>query len=412
MKKRNGLKALVILGLFLTFGAGCSTVSSNPDGDSSTSLDSLKQQFIANYARIVSASYEDSRNGAENLRDAVETFVNNPNQGNFDSAKAAWLQAREPYGQTEVYRFYDGPIDNPDTGPEPLINAWPLDEAVIDYVDGDPNAGIVNDGGVTLDAETLSDLNEKDADDAITTGYHALEFLLWGQDLNADPSDAGLRPYTDYANGGTADNQDRRRTYLNVIAGLLVDHLDVLVQAWAEGDASNYRAEFLALNPNEALRRIIVGMGSLAGGELGGERMAVALLAKDQEDEHSCFSDNTHRDIFLNFRGLLNLYEGSYTRSDGSVLSGVGLSDLLESVDPDLNAQIQEQFDIAQAGIEEIDALAKSGTHFDQQILGNDSDPDRQRIQGVVDALQTLADLLSEAAAELGIDINLDANGA
>ena len=29
----------------------------------------------------------------------------------MDATKAAWLASREPYGQTEVYRFRVGPID-------------------------------------------------------------------------------------------------------------------------------------------------------------------------------------------------------------------------------------------------------------------------------------------------------------
>ena len=48
------------------------------------------------------------------------------------------------YSPTEVFRFYGGPIDD-DNGPEGLLNAWPLDEVFIDYVLGNPDAGIIND---------------------------------------------------------------------------------------------------------------------------------------------------------------------------------------------------------------------------------------------------------------------------
>ena len=47
--------------------------------------------------------------------------------------------ARDDYGPTEAFRFYDGPIDNPDDGPEGQINAWPMDEAYVDYVEGKPD---------------------------------------------------------------------------------------------------------------------------------------------------------------------------------------------------------------------------------------------------------------------------------
>lgn len=393
--------------------AACGSSGGTTNTNNSNSTDALTQKFLANYAAIVLASYTDSLNLAEDLRDAIQTFVNNPTQGNFDSAKAAWLQAREPYGQTEGYRFYDGPIDNDPDGPEPFINSWPLDEAVIDYTTGNPNGGLVNNmPAVEVNAENLSDLNTQDADDAIFTGYHAIEFLLWGQDLNQNPGDAGMRPYTDYVDAGTADNQDRRRAYLGVVGELLVEHLESLVAAWSENTAGNYRASFLNITPLEALRRTIVGVGNLAAGELAGERMSVALLTKDDEDEHSCFSDNTHRDILNNFKSIQNIYFGTYTRTDGTQAGdGTGLDDLFEAGAPELNQQMKEQLQIAQEAINGINTTAMGGVPFDEQVLGDDSNPNRQRVQTAVEALQTFGQLLSDAALELGVDINLDNNG-
>ena len=82
---------------------------------------------------------------AEALHDAIDAFVAGPTDATLQAAKDAWLAGRRLYGPTEVFRFYDGPIDNPDDGPEGQINAWPMDEAYVDYADGDPEAGIVND---------------------------------------------------------------------------------------------------------------------------------------------------------------------------------------------------------------------------------------------------------------------------
>ena len=117
---------------------------------------------------------------------------------NLDAAKEAWLTARDEYGPTEAFRFYGGPIDNEETGVEGLVNAWPLDEAYIDYVDGDPEAGIVNnpDEHPTIDADALVAANEQGGEANVSTGWHAIEFLLWGQDLSADGP--GARPVEDY----------------------------------------------------------------------------------------------------------------------------------------------------------------------------------------------------------------------
>ena len=229
---------------------------------------------VQTYARIVRASYEDSLTRARDLDTALQAFTAGPSATTLGSARTAWLAAREPYLQTEVYRFYDGPIDNPTDGPEGLINAWPLDEAYIDYVEGDTSAGIINDTSVTIDAATLESLNEQGGEENIATGYHAIEFLLWGQDRRNDGP--GDRPHTDYLTdgSGTASNQARRGQYLSAVSSLLLEDLEQLEDAWAPSTPSNYRASFESAEPKEALRRILTGLIVLSGFETGGELAA------------------------------------------------------------------------------------------------------------------------------------------
>src|SRR5439155_19585687 len=153
----------------------------------------------------------------------------------------AWLAARVPYSQTEVCRFYDGPIDQL----EGAVNAWPIDENYIDYVADNPEAGVINAVSTfpAVSRELILSLNEKEGKKNISTGFHAIEFLLWGQDLSA--TGPGARPWRDYAS--SARNGKRRGQYLRIVTGLLVEHLESVAGAWAEGQAANYRAEFLAL---------------------------------------------------------------------------------------------------------------------------------------------------------------------
>ena len=199
---------------------------------------------VSNYSAIVLASYADSVATATTMNDALAELVANPSNTSLGAAKDAWLASRIPYLQTEVYRFYEGPIDNEEDGPEGLINAWPLDEHYIDYVDGDLTAGMINDLNITIDAATLEAANEDGGDANIATGYHAVEFLLWGQDLSEDGP--GNRPFTDYATGAgaTAENQDRRGLYLTTVGTMLVDHLTAVHAQWEEG--AEYRTEFEA----------------------------------------------------------------------------------------------------------------------------------------------------------------------
>jgi putative iron-regulated protein len=365
--------------------AACAAACGGDDGGDLADAPPVVDGYVA----IVRASYADSVQTATALRTAIDAFVAAPSAVTMQAAKTAWLAAREPYGQTEVYRFYDGPIDNPDAGPEGRINAWPLDEVYIDYVAGNPMGGIINNPAMfpTLTKELIADQNELGAEDNISSGYHAIEFLLWGQDLSA--TGPGARLHTDYMPG--ADNHDRRGQYLQLVAELLLHDLSWVANEWAPGSA--YEADFRKA-PKEALRRMLQGMGSLSGAELSGERMTVALDNRDQEDEHSCFSDNTHRDIRANALAIQNAYLGRYGTIDGP-----GLDDLVKARDAALDARMQEQLDASLAAIAEIPVP------FDQAIT---SDAGRAKVTAAIRALQAETETLVEIATLFGIQINLE----
>ena len=359
-------------------------------------LDALKTEAVETYANIVFANYEDAYNSAVELQDKIDAFVADPTAETMQAAKEAWLAAREPYGQTEAFRFYGGPIDDED-GPEGLINAWPLDEVYIDYVDGEETSGIINDVETypTIDKELLISLNEVGAEENISTGFHAIEFLLWGQDLSSDG--AGNRPYTDYVADGAAPNPDRRALYLQTAAELLVEDLAELKEAWDPAVEGNYRADFLSQPPDEALQKIFTGIGVLSKSELAGERIFTAYDNQDQEDEHSCFSDNTHRDIITNAQGIYNVYVGEYTRVDGSTVSGASLADVIAAVNPDMNEELLSLLD---ATLQQVNSIH---VPFDQAIVLAD---ERPQILEVVTALQDSGDKIAEASSDLGLTIN------
>lgn len=369
--------------------AACSGDNSNNDSGAQPTVPENTSEMATNYAAIVHASYEDSRATAQELDEALEKFVDDPSDTNLTAARKAWLDSREPYLQTEVYRFYGGPIDDED-GPEGLINAWPLDESYIDYTMDSPMSGIVNSPDVTIDFAELESLNEAGGEKNIATGYHAIEFLLWGQDT--DPNGPGDRPATDYLTDGTssAPNPNRRGTYLTTSSELMITHLQSLEDDWAPDSEDNYRAEFVAAEPSEVLRRVLTGMIILSGFETGGERLEAALENGDQEDEHSCFSDNTHRDMIQDVRGIQNVYLGVYERTDGTTIDGVGVRDVIAERDPELAQQIEDQ--IAKS----LAAAKNMKTPFDQEIALDNSEG-RARVQALIDSLRAQEDLLEDA---------------
>ncbi|MGQ5524919.1 imelysin family protein [Chitinimonas sp. PSY-7] len=352
--------------------------------------DTTPQAVAEHYATVVHASYSDALGAARTMQTAIDAFIANPSDETLSKARESWLAAREWYGQTEVFRFYSGPIDN-EEGPEGRINAWPMDEAYVDYVKGKTRAGIVNNPKAKLNREVLVSLNEKGGEENVSTGWHAIEFLLWGQDLSK--TGPGARPAADFIDG-KGQNADRRRTYLKIVTDLLVDDLNNLSQAWAP-NAKNYRADFVA--DKDAMQKILTGIGVLSRGELAGERMEVALASKSQEDEHSCFSDNTHRDIVSNAKGIQNVWEGSYTRADGSVLKGASLRELIAGKDAKLAEKTSA--DIANS----VKLAEEIQSPFDQEIVGKDSAPGRKRVRAVIDSLKKQATDLVNTAKVLGI---------
>lgn len=353
-------------------------------------------EAVETYADGVYASYEASLESAQQLDAALDTFVADPTEENLDAAKDQWLAARDDYGVTEAFRFYGGPIDDEETGPEGLINAWPMDEAYVDYVEGDDEAGIINDPDTypTIDGELIESLNEAGGEANISSGWHAIEFLLWGQDLSEDGP--GARPATDYTD---APNADRRALYLTTTSELLVGHLQDLVDAWAPDDDGNYRAEFLALEPEAAMTNIITGIGELSRGELAGERMNVAYVERSQEDEHSCFSDNTTADIVNNATGIQMVLTGSYP---GDV-EGVSVLDVVRAEDADLADELEAQVDASVAAVEAIPAP------FDEHLRDGvpDTDPGRQSILAGIEALEAQTTTIVSAAEALGLTINV-----
>jgi putative iron-regulated protein len=370
-------------------GDAAATTTTAPATDGLAEGDALAA--ATTYADLVHAAYSDVTAAAESLQAAVDDFVADPTDATLAAAQQAWLDARVRYGPTEAFRFYDGPIDDPEDGPEGQINAWPLDEAYIDYVDGDASAGIINDtaGVPEITTEVLVAANEEGGEANISTGWHAIEFLLWGQDLNADG--AGTRPVTDYTTSPTAE---RRATYLTLLADLLVSDLGGVRDQWDPEDGA-YRETFLA-DPDQAVAHIFRSMGALSQGELAGERIAVAYDTKDQEDEHSCFSDTTTTDIAGNAIGVRMIYTADYPGIDGASLSAV-----VAAVEPDLDEALRAQLDDNVAKAEALEAP------FDQLILGEDDAPGRVALLELINGLQDQGDRVAELAGTLGYSISL-----
>lgn len=339
------------------------------------------------YIVLAQAVYEDSLISARALQSRIDALLEGPSPQTLAAARDAWRAARVPYQQSETFRFANPEIDDW----EGKVNAWPLDEGLIDYVADDyfhemGNIGaqlniianpVITIGGQEVDARDISpalieSLHEFGGSEAnVASGYHAIEFLLWGQDLNGTEPGAGERPHTDYLTGDacTHGHCDRRRAYLKAVTQLLIDDLGSMVARWQPG-ADLYK-KYRAMTENDVLSSMVFSIGSLSLGELAGERMKVALEANSTEDEHDCFSDNTHWSHYYNALGMQNLYLGQYQRIDGSRVGGPSLAHVANERAPEAAKILQQA--MAQS-VEKIHALVEaaedssSPMKFDQMI--------------------------------------------
>ncbi len=426
-------------------------------GSDSNDTASSESRLLETHANIAYAVYTDSVNTAKDLQTALATFKASPTAANLEAAKKAWLVSREPYGQSEAFRFQDGPIDNETDGPEGDLNAWPLGEALIDYVNPTGNdfdeetaviansAGINDNGAVdgtvadqnivqstvSINAALFDGNSATNADESdVITGYHAIEFLLWGQDLNTsagvtDGTDrdeavktgefdhGGQRPLTDFTSD---DDADRRHTYLEVVAAKLVSDLEAVQAEWATG--ADYRADFIdTSDSNETttkLTTIVQAMGTMAYGELAGERMAVAYDGNSQEDEHSCFSDNTHRDVWLNAEGVANLYYGDYAGYDSNQdgiddvttnqVSGYGFDDYLNDKGlENLSADITAALEATETQYMAIDTAATDNDQPFDVLIMMANHGDTNPVLTTINALKEQSNGFIEMAEELNL---------
>jgi putative iron-regulated protein len=379
-----------------------------------------KADVLNTYADIAAANYDDSRITAVTLQAAVDALIANPSAEALQAAKTAWLAARVPYQQTEAFRFGNAIVDDW----EGKVNAWPLDEGLIDYVDTsyggatDENelaalnvvaspsftlSGTEIDAAAITPAFLAETLHEADGVESnVATGYHAIEFLLWGQDLNGHGVGAGSRPWTDYAAGEdcTGGNCDRRAEYLKAATDLLVSDLEWMTAQWVDGGAA--RAELTETDAT-GISAMLTGMGSLSYGETAGERMRLGLMLNDPEEEHDCFSDNTHNSHYYDGLGVQNVYLGEYVRVDGTLVSGASLSDLVAETDAALDTEVQAKLSATMLGLGRIKSAAEAGFAYDQ-MLERGNAAGEELVMGGVNGLIDQTRSFERVVAALGVD--------
>jgi putative iron-regulated protein len=386
---------------------------------SPAAADPSVKEVLKTYTDIAAAGYADSLATAKTLQLAVNQLLANPTDQTMLSARAAWVVARIPYMQTEAFRFGNKIVDDW----EGKVNSWPLDEGLIDYVSGSYGtdspenelyaADVIANTSLTIGgkklntskitkellADTLQEAGGVEAN--VATGYHAIEFLLWGQDLNGTGPGNGNRPASDYnTKKCTGGHCDRRVQYLRAATDLLVDDLAWMAAQWAPDGAARKTIED---GSDEAgLTAILTGLGSLSYGELAGERMKLGLMIHDPEEEHDCFSDNTFASHYFDALGIRNVYVGRYRRVDGSVVQGPSVSDLVKAKAPEIDNEVRAKIELTMDAMGELYRRGVTVENYDQMI-GEGNQEGNATVQKVVDSLLNQTKEIERAVAALDL---------
>lgn len=363
----------------------------------------------ANYVEMAYAAYQDSLNSALILQKSIQELLATPTNERLAAAKNAYKLARIPYQQTEIMRWdtditiasdlqkNGGPVSVDEW--EGQVNAWPLDEQAIDYVQGNGDAGIINKKeGAPISIDYLISQNGVGGEANVTTGFHAIEFLLWGQDLNGTNAGAGQRSVDDFKSDASgqcsANNCDRRRAYLEAVTQLLVTDLEVMSREWSPTAAKQSGSlAYNFLTSKDAIRYMLFAMKSMATDELASARMNEGLDGRDPEQEHDCFSDLSHLAIYYNFQGIRNAFYGGYQTTAGKYVTGASLGDYIHQQSPAIFKEFDDAFNGIEQNMHIVFAAGEKKSdpiRFDQIIAQPDDAIERS---AAINALYQLVDL-------------------
>ena len=286
-------------------------------------LQKAKVKAVETYGRIVEASFLNSLLRAIELRKHAKLLVTKPTLENHILAKISWVQARLPYLQSEaLFPYADSAAS---------INKWPINPGYVDYVDGNPASGIISNPNQfpDLSPEVLEQLNSKDG---IATGYHVIEFLLWGEAPAG--SDRGKRTHNDY-DAAKGNKAVRRGTFLVSCCDHLIRKLAEQLADWKSGAPENARAKYEKLSTEDALEKMFSGIASFAARHPDISKPTGTKNITDQYGANAKFSGLGYIDLIHNAAGIANIATGAYVGIDGKIkVQGVGLIEMAEQVSP------------------------------------------------------------------------------
>lgn len=320
------------------------TLTSESVASKSKSLSIDSSSFTTQVGIMAYTSLSQANQAAQFFDNKLASFMHHPNPATQSEVQQAWRSAYDLFLASFIYSYI--PIKDPVEWHKQRmayqdlliqLDSWPIEGGYIDYVEGYPFSGIVNDLTLSINEQSIRVQHGFTDSSNASLGYHALEFMLWGessanqtmrsaQDFvpqeNTAPvplSDAEQAlnnphaddfseerivdelPATELASDESitppiivSQNHNRRRQYIQLISDLLLKDIHSLQRRWEP--SSGYYAQVLQQSSDaEVLRAAFIAAQDLLSKE---------MLTKRFRLTSSEFSHSSHDDLLALLSGL------------------------------------------------------------------------------------------------------------
>jgi putative iron-regulated protein len=313
----------LIFAIGLIFLAACTPKQPDELPKKGTSVNIDASAFAAQVDIVAYTSLSKASLSAQVMDSKLASFMYHPNPMSQEEVKQAWRQSYDDFLYSLVFSYL--PIqDPPDWHTQKIayndlllqLDSGDIEGGYIDYIPGYPFSGIVNDLTLAIDEDSIrSQHGFTDLTNA-SLGYHAIEFMFWGQEGKRSAHDFFPQENTapvpmnetdesahnhevkdtldDEGSFHIPQNHNRRRQYTKLLSDLLQKDLHRIQRRWEP--STGYYAQLLQQSNTD---------NTLQAALIAGQRLiSEELLQKRFQLTSSEFSNGSQQDLLALLTGL------------------------------------------------------------------------------------------------------------
>lgn len=355
------------------FLIGCLFISCKKKNESNDTLEIAKLKV--SYANQLLDNSSELSSQLEILHNRITLYTTTYTVTHYNMSKAEWKTAKMRIDMLSPFQYLN----------EVDFNSFLINPAYIDATSYDNSSGIILNTAAypTITIQTIQNANYiGSSPNNISKGIHALEFLLWGNDLNpTGPGDGGPNPF----DPNSSANYLRRKAYLLGLITLLKNDLD-------EMNYSEFKDNVNAKDPKESLAYLLKGIHDFIRYDIAEKSIKKPIDLLDPLYEESQFSDNSTEDIKNKILSIRNyIYGSQFTATNGYFIA-----DYMTEKSPDSAAKMLQLLNGLETTTQSFEFL------FDVAIQNQNQ---REELLAVYNQLIELSNLIANFATERGVSI-------